>query len=94
MNKLELVDHVAKTADVTKAVAGAAVDAALEGIAKALTDGDEVRLVGFGTFSVAERAATVGRNPATGEQIEIAASRNAKFKPSANLKAALNPKGK
>ena len=94
MNKLELVDHVAKSADVTKAVAGAAVDAALEGIAKALTSGEEVRLVGFGTFSVSERAATVGRNPATGEQLQIAASRNAKFKPSANLKAGLNPKAK
>lgn len=90
MNKLELVDHVAKEADLTKAVAGAAVDAMLEGVAKALAAGEEVRLVGFGTFSVAERAATMGRNPSTGEQMPIAASRNAKFKPSANLKTSLN----
>ena len=94
MNKLELVDHVAKEADLTKVAAGAAVDAMLEGVAKALAAGDEVRLVGFGTFSVAERAATMGRNPATGEQMPIAASRNAKFKPSANLKSALNAEKK
>lgn len=94
MNKLELADHVARQAEVTKVVAAAAIDAALEGIAGALAEGEEVRLVGFGTFSVAERAATIGRNPATKEQIQIAASRNAKFKPSANLKASLNTQGK
>lgn len=90
MNKLELVDHVARQADITKASAAAAVDAMIEGVTQALAAGEEVRLVGFGAFSVAERAATMGRNPATGEQMPIAASRNARFKPSASLKSVLN----
>lgn len=90
MNKLELVDHVARQADITKAAAAAAVDAMIEGVTQALSAGEEVRLVGFGAFSVTERAATMGRNPATGEQMAIAASRNARFKPSASLKSLLN----
>ena len=92
MNKLELVDHVAGAADLTKVKAAEALDAVLEGIEKTLKKGEEVRLVGFGTFSVRERAAGKGRNPATGKEIKIAASRNARFKPGAALKVSLNKK--
>jgi DNA-binding protein HU-beta len=90
MNKLELVEHVAKEAELTKASAAAALDAILDGIGKSLKKGDEVRLVGFGTFSVRERAAGKGRNPATGKEIKIPASKNARFKAGAALKASLN----
>ncbi|MBL8589669.1 MAG: HU family DNA-binding protein [Methylobacteriaceae bacterium] len=92
MNKLELVDAVAREAEMTKTAAGAAVDAALAAIAGALAKGEEVRLAGFGAFSVSERAATTGRNPSTGAEIQIPASRNARFKASATLKASLNGK--
>ena len=92
MNKLELVEHIAKEAELTKVSAAAALEAVLEGIAKSLKKGDEVRLVGFGTFSVRERAAGKGRNPATGKEIKIAASKNARFKAGAALKASLNKK--
>ena len=92
MNKLELVDHIATEAELTKVAAAKALDAVLEGIEKTLKKGDEVRLVGFGTFSVRERAAGKGRNPATGKEIKIAASKNARFKPGAALKASLNKK--
>src|ERR1700729_1140907 len=90
MNKLELVEHIAKEADLTKVSAASALEAVLEGIAKSLKKGDEVRLVGFGTFSVRERAAGKGRNPATGKEIKIAASKNARFKAGAALKSSLN----
>ncbi len=92
MNKLELVDHIAAEAELTKVAAAKALEAVLEGIEMALEKGEEVRLVGFGTFSVRERAAGTGRNPATGTEIKIAASRNARFKPGAALKEALNKK--
>ncbi len=92
MNKLELVDHIATEADLTKVSAAAALEAVLEGIVKTLKKGEEVRLVGFGTFLVKERAAGKGRNPATGKEIKIAASKNARFKPGAALKATLNKK--
>ena len=92
MNKLELVDHIATKAELTKVSAAAALEAVLEGIEKTLKKGEEVRLVGFGTFSVRERAAGKGRNPATGKEIKIAASKNARFKPGAALKASLNKK--
>jgi DNA-binding protein HU-beta len=90
MNKLELVEHVASETDSSKAAAAAAIDAVIDGITKALKKGDEVRLVGFGTFSVKKRAAGKGRNPATGEEIKIPASKSARFKPGATLKTALN----
>jgi DNA-binding protein HU-beta len=90
MNKLELVEHVAKEAELSKASAAAALDAILDGIGKSLKKGDEVRLVGFGTFSVRERAAGKGRNPATGKEIKIPASKNARFKAGSALKASLN----
>jgi DNA-binding protein HU-beta len=92
MNKLELVEHIATKAELTKVSAGQALEAVLDGIGKTLKKGEEVRLVGFGTFSVRERAAGKGRNPATGKEIKIAASRNARFKPGAALKEALNKK--
>ena len=94
MNKLELVEHIAKEAELTKVSAAAALEAVLDGIAKSLKKGDEVRLVGFGTFSVRERAAGKGRNPATGKEIKIAASKNARFKAGAALKASLNKKAR
>jgi DNA-binding protein HU-beta len=94
MNKIELVDHIATEAGLTKVAAAAALEAAIGGVEKALKKGDEVRLVGFGTFSVRERKAGKGRNPATGKEIKIAASKNARFKPGAALKASLNKKPK
>jgi DNA-binding protein HU-beta len=90
MNKLELVEHIASQTESTKIQATAALDAVLNGITAALKNGEEVRLVGFGTFSVKKREATTGRNPSTGKEIEIAASNNAKFKPGTALKEALN----
>ncbi len=92
MNKLELVEHVAAAADMTKVSAAVALEAVLDGIAKALKQGDEVRLVGFGTFSVRARAAGKGRNPATGKEIKTRASKNARFKAGAALKESLNKK--
>ncbi|MBO6559102.1 MULTISPECIES: HU family DNA-binding protein [Nisaea] len=90
MNKNELVAAVAESADLTKADAASAVDAVLDSITSALKSGGEVRLVGFGTFSVASRAASEGRNPRTGEKIKIAASKQPKFKAGKGLKDALN----
>ena len=94
MNKMELVEHIAGETELSKVAAAAALDAVVEGITKTLRKGDEVRLVGFGTFSVRARAAGKGRNPATGEEIKIPASKNARFKPGATLKASLNKKKK
>ncbi|MBP7338370.1 MULTISPECIES: HU family DNA-binding protein [Niveispirillum] len=90
MNKNDLVAVVAEAAGLSKADANKAVDAVFDGITGALQKGDEVRLVGFGTFAVAERAASEGRNPRTGEKISIAASKQPKFKPGKGLKDALN----
>ena len=90
MNKNDLVAAVAAAADMSKADAAGAVDAVLDGITGALSGGDEVRLVGFGTFSVANRAATTGRNPRTGEKIQIPASKQPKFKAGKALKDAVN----
>jgi DNA-binding protein HU-beta len=91
MNKLELVDHIATEAELTKVSAAAAPRLSWRASSH-LEKGEEVRLVGFGTFSVRERAAGKGRNPATGKEIKIAASKNARFKPGAALKASLNKK--
>lgn len=89
MNKNELVAAVASEAGLSRADAARAVDAVFDCIAGALKGGDDVRLVGFGTFSVAERAASTGRNPRTGETIQIAASKQPKFKAGKGLKDAL-----
>ena len=90
MNRNELVDAVTGKTELRKTEASKAVDAVFDAIAEALKGGDEVRLVGFGTFSVASRAASEGRNPRTGEKIKIAASKQAKFKPGKNLRDSLN----
>ena len=90
MNKNEFVDRVADLADMTKADAGRAVDAVFDAITEALKKGDDVRLVGFGSFSVSKRAAREGRNPRTGETIQIAASNQPKFSAGKGLKDALN----
>lgn len=90
MNRNELVDAVSSKTDMKKSEASKAVDAVFDSIADALKGGDEVRLVGFGTFSVASRAASEGRNPRTGEKIQIAASKQAKFKPGKGLRDSLN----
>ncbi len=90
MNKNDLVAAVASGADLSKADAGNAVDAVFDSIASALQDGGDVRLVGFGTFSVTHRKATTGRNPRTGESIQIPASNQPKFKAGKGLKEAVN----
>jgi DNA-binding protein HU-beta len=90
VNRNELVDTVSNKTDLKKSEASKAVDAVFDAIAEALKDGAEVRLVGFGTFSVASRAASEGRNPRTGEKIQIAASKQAKFKPGKGLRDSLN----
>lgn len=90
MNKNDLIAHVASDTGLSKADAAKAVDAVLDGVVKTLKAGDEVRLVGFGTFSVTKRAATEGRNPRTGDKIKIPASKQAKFKAGKALKEALN----
>ena len=89
MNRNELVDAVAGKSDLSKSAANKAVEAVFESITVALKGGNEVRLVGFGTFSVARRAASEGRNPRTGERIMIAASKQAKFKPGKGLRDSL-----
>jgi len=89
VNKNELIAAVASDADLSKADATKAVDAVFDAISGALKSGTEVRLVGFGTFSVSERAASTGRNPRTGETIEIAASKQPKFKAGKGLKDAI-----
>ncbi len=90
MNKNELIGAVADTSGLTKADAAKAVDALFDAVTAALTKGDEVRLVGFGTFSVAKRKASTGRNPRTGEPLAIKASAQPKFKAGKTLKDAVN----
>ncbi len=90
MNKNDLVAAVAASAGLSKADAAKAVDGVFDSITKALKGGSEVRLVGFGTFSVSKRAATTGRNPRTGATIQIPASKQPKFKAGKGLKAAVN----
>ncbi len=90
MNKSELIEKVAERADLNKASAARAVDAVFDSITQALRAGETINLVGFGTFSVGERAARSGRNPRTGETIDIAASRNPRFKAGKGLKDAVN----
>jgi len=90
VNKNDLVAAVAAQAELSKADAAKAVDAVFQAITESLQKNDEVRLVGFGTFSVAERAATEGRNPRTGEKIAIPASKQPKFKAGKGLKDAVN----
>lgn len=90
MNKSELVDAIASGADISKAAAARALDSALDAITEALRKGDQVTLVGFGSFVVKERAARTGRNPQTGKEIKIAAAKVPGFKPGKALKDAVN----
>lgn len=90
MNKSELIDAIADSADLSKASAGRALEATLEAVTGALKGGDSVALVGFGTFQVKERAARTGRNPQTGEPMDIAAAKVPSFKAGKALKDALN----
>jgi len=90
MNKNDLVAYVAEETELTKADATRALDAVIEGITAGLKKNGEVRLVGFGTFLVSQRAATTGRNPRTGEAIKIKASKQAKFKAGKQLKDSVN----
>lgn len=90
MNKNELISRVAEVNETTKKAAGEQVDAIVAVITEALASGEEVAISGFGKFSVTERAAREGRNPATGETIQIAASKSPKFKAAKALKDSVN----
>ena len=89
MNKTELIEKIAVGAELSKADAKKALEATIEAIKNALVDGDKIQLIGFGTFSVSERPAREGINPATKEKITIAAKKVAKFKAGAELAAAI-----
>jgi DNA-binding protein HU-beta len=93
MNKTELVEALAAKGDISKIAAGNALDSLLEVITETVSKGDSINLVGFGAFSVANRAARVGRNPQTGKELKIPASKAVKFTAGAKLKAAVNAKG-
>lgn len=90
MNKSELIDHIAKQADISKAAAGRALDATMDAVKKALKKGDSISLVGFGTFYVGKRAARTGRNPRTGAELKIKAAKVPKFRPGKTLKDSVN----
>ncbi|HTV86486.1 MAG TPA: HU family DNA-binding protein [Dyella sp.] len=90
MNKTDLINAVAEHAELTKADAGRALEAFFETVQKALKSGEDVSVVGFGTFTVRSRAARTGRNPRTNEEIKIAASKVPAFKAGKTLKDALN----
>ncbi|KAA0080943.1 HU family DNA-binding protein [Paraburkholderia sp. T12-10] len=90
MNKQELIDAVASGTGTSKAATGEAIDAVFESITHAVSAGDTVRLVGFGSFSTGQRAARVGRNPATGAEIQIAAANTVKFTAGKAFKDAVN----
>jgi DNA-binding protein HU-beta len=90
MNKAELIDAIAESADLSKASASRALDSVIDNITNSLKKGDTVTLVGFGTFSVRNRAARTGRNPRTGETINIKASKVPGFKAGKALKDAIN----
>ncbi len=90
MNKNDLISAVANSSGLTRGDATKAVEGVFDAVAAALKKGDEVRLVGFGTFSVARRKASTGRNPRTGEAMQIKASNQPKFKAGKGLKEAVN----
>lgn len=92
MNKTEIIEALATQTDISKAKAGEVLDALLNLITKSLKKKEEVKFIGFGTFGVSKRKATKGRNPRTGEEIKIAASLQAKFKPGKALKDTINGK--
>jgi len=90
VNKSDLVEAIAQGADLTKAAATRALDSTINAITEALQQNDQISLVGFGTFTVKERAARTGRNPQTGEEIQIKAAKVPSFKPGKALKDAVN----
>ncbi|MGQ7249617.1 nucleoid-associated protein HU-beta [Halomonas sp. V046] len=90
MNKSELIDAIAASADIPKAAASRALDAMVDSVTDSLKNGDSVSLVGFGTFTVKERAARTGRNPQTGQPIEISAAKVPSFKAGKALKDSVN----
>jgi DNA-binding protein HU-beta len=90
MNKTELIEQIANSAGISKAAAGRAVDAFTDSVTTALKSGDNVTLIGFGTFTVTERAARTGRNPQTGKELKIAARKAPGFRAGKSLKDALN----
>ncbi len=90
MNKSELVSAIAEVSGLTKADSEKALNATTEAIKSALTKGESIQLIGFGTFSISERSARTGRNPQTGKEIQIAAKKVAKFKPGKALDEAIN----
>ncbi|ATM98313.1 MULTISPECIES: nucleoid-associated protein HU-beta [Enterobacterales] len=90
MNKTQLIDKIAANADISKAAAGRVVDALVASITESLQKGDDVALVGFGTFTVRDRAARTGRNPQTGKEIQIEAAKVPAFRAGKGLKDAVN----
>jgi DNA-binding protein HU-beta len=90
MNKTELIDAMAEAADISKAAAGRALDGMIDAITGAVKANDTVSIIGFGTFALSERAARKGRNPKTGEEIQIKASKSPKFKAGKAFKDAVN----
>lgn len=90
MNKTDLIESIATSAEISKAAAARALDATVESIKSALKSGDSVSLIGFGTFAVGERAARTGRNPRTGKSLNIKAAKVPKFRPGKALKDAVN----
>ena len=90
VNKTQLIDKIAAGADISKAAAGRVVDAMVASITESLQKGDDVALVGFGTFTVRDRAARTGRNPQTGKEIQIAAAKVPAFRAGKGLKDAVN----
>ena len=90
MNKTELIDQIAASADISKAAAGRALDATVDAVKAALKAGESVSLIGFGTFYVGERAARTGRNPRTGKTLQIKAAKSPKFRAGKGLKDAVN----
>lgn len=90
VNKTQLIDKIAANADITKAAAGRVVDAMVASITESLQKGDDVALVGFGTFTVRDRAARTGRNPQTGKEIQITAAKVPAFRAGKGLKDAVN----
>ena len=90
VNKTQLIDKIAANADITKAAAGRVVAAMVASITESLQKGDDVALVGFGTFTVRDRAARTGRNPQTGKEIQIAAAKVPAFRAGKGLKDAVN----
>jgi len=90
VNKTELIEHVAKQADISKAAAGRALDSMVQAVKTTLKKGGTVTLVGFGTFAVTKRSARTGRNPRTGASIKIKSAKVPKFRPGKALKDAVN----